>query len=538
MITTSITSFTVALCITLSLAEAWADRNSDQNEVTFDKEQAGQVAFVSSSGTLESDPSLFFDVEEGLTKMDKFSANTFLGDSINFRGREIRSAALINPSIEGLNHLSADSLSLRSQASSGKNGFGLAMIDKSGTVSAANHMRWDDKRKELKLPSLNTFSKSGLEIRSDLDLTSHELKNAKIAANTTLEKLNFHDGHIRNTFLHNVTATDLELGDVRMDSLSILSFHAAHAVGSFLSVGPENGAIEVSADLRKDVDGRLLVNNEIVFSQPIDFGGQDIANAIIKSGRIEGNVDLFVDGIDANTISLRNVRDDKTIISDGLASIGLDGKLKMSPIPLSSDGSIGNMKVHGTIDFANSANSKNNEVRPRGRIYGADISGGSIAGVEKLSVDGEADIGSGLQVTGESYFDGDLSVSGSVLGSGPYVDVSDRRLKKNISTISSRNALAKLIQLDGVSYELELPIHHRLGRRHNQNNANERKQFGFIAQDVEKLFPELVDIDEQNFRGLQYARFAPIIVEALKELHEMNIKLAHEVQALQALVSN
>jgi len=98
--------------------------------------------------------------------------------------------------------------------------------------------------------------------------------------------------------------------------------------------------------------------------------------------------------------------------------------------------------------------------------------------------------------------------------------------------------LAKLLQLEGVSYELELPIHHRLGRRHNQNSANERKQFGFLAQDVEKLFPELVDIDEQNFRGLQYARFAPIIVEALKELHEMNLELAHEVQALRAFVSN
>ncbi len=521
----------------LSPAEAWADSNSDQDELKFDKEQAGQVPFVSSSGTLESDPSLSFDSENGVTKMDKFSANTFLGDSINFRGREIRNAALTNPSIEGLNHLSADSLSLRSQSYSGKNGFGLAMIDNSGTVSAANHMRWDDKRKELKLPSLNTFSKSGLEIRSDLDLTSHELKNAMIAANTTLEKLIFQDGYIRNTFLHNVTATDLELGDVKVESLSISSFHAAHAVGSFLSVGQENGAIEISSDLRRDNNGRLVVDNEIVFSQPIDFGGQDISNAIIKSGRIEGNLDLVVDYIDANMLSLRNVRDDKTIISDGLASIGLDGKLKMSPIPIASDGSLGDMKVHGIMDFANSASSQNNEVRSRGRINGADIAGGNIVGVEKLSVDGEANLGSGLQVTGESYFDGDLSVSGSVLGSGPYVDVSDRRLKKNINTISSRVALAKLLQLEGVSYELDLPSNHRLGRRRNQNSANERKQFGFLAQDVEKLFPELVEIDEQNFRGLQYARFVPIIVEALKELHQMNKELVHEVKMLRASVS-
>ena len=534
MLFSTIHAFALTSSIALSQVDAWGGGNESE-ESKWDPEQSGQVPFVSSSGTLESDPSLTFDRDEKVIKMDKFAANTFWGDSINFRGREIRNAALTNPSIEGLDHLTVDSIALRSQSSPGKNGFGIAMIDSGGALSASQHVRWDEKIKELKVSSLNAFSKSGLEIRSDVDFMSHELKNAKIQANTTLEQLVFKDGYIENSVLHNVTATGLGLGEVKMDSLSISKFDAVSAIGSFLVVG-NDGAIELSPDLKRNKEGRLLIDNEVVLAKTIDLNLQDVLNANIKSGRIDGNIDVSVNDIDGKTLSLRGIRDDKTIISDGLALLGLDGKFKMSPISIDNNGVLGDMKVHGTIDFQGS--SSDSDLESHGTIKGARISGGIIDGIGKLDVLGETELGSGLQVSGDTYLGGALTVSGSVLGSGPYIDVSDKRFKRNVENIESTDALRNILQLKGVSYELDIPNQHRLGKGKVESKHTNRRQLGFLAQDVEKLFPEVVYTDENDFKGLQYSRFVPILVEGFKELHEFNLRLAEEHENMKRTIDS
>eukprot|EP00984_Skeletonema_dohrnii_P037446 scaffold39525_cov139-Skeletonema_dohrnii-CCMP3373.AAC.2 len=60
-------------------------------------------------------------------------------------------------------------------------------------------------------------------------------------------------------------------------------------------------------------------------------------------------------------------------------------------------------------------------------------------------------------------------------------------------------------------------------------SAKTERQVGFIAQDVEVLFPELVYNDKDNdFRGVYYSRFVPLLVEGLKQLTQ-------EVRELQEL---
>ena len=46
------------------------------------------------------------------------------------------------------------------------------------------------------------------------------------------------------------------------------------------------------------------------------------------------------------------------------------------------------------------------------------------------------------------------------------------------------------------------------------------KQIGFIAQEVEKVFPELVDTDKDGFKSVKYDKFTSIIVEGIKALNE------------------
>ena len=137
-----------------------------------------------------------------------------------------------------------------------------------------------------------------------------------------------------------------------------------------------------------------------------------------------------------------------------------------------------------------------------------------------MKVDGD------LRFSGEAYLEGSLAVAGSVLGGGPYVDISDRRFKHNIQQMNGMEVLNKLLQLEGVSYELDtdsiaLP---------SGSIQNKKRQIGFIAQDVETLFPELVyNHDDNDFKGLHYSRFVPLLLEGLKQLSQ-------EVRELQELV--
>ena len=470
--------------------------------------------------------------------VDRLAADEFAGDSVNFRGREIRNAHLVDASIEALAHLTVGSLALAPPAARGGGGggdaatgtglSGLATIGGDGVVSSTPHARWDEAARELRLPRLSSFSKQGLEVRSDVDLTGHRLKNAHIEADTALDRLVFENGRIENSVLHNVTATDLQLGDVALDSLSIADFGAVGARGSLVVVG-DGGRLEASPQLKLEKEG-------------LDLNGQDVLNAHLRSGTIDGNIDVSVDHIKAKSVTLADVEEDKTLTTDALAVIGWDGTVRRGAIAVDPSGSLGDVKVHGSLDFAQSASSRGGEIR------GAALVGGTADGLETLSVSGETELGSGLRVSGETYLEGSLTVGGSVLGSGPYVDVSDGRFKTRVERIGGRergdDVLRRLLRLEGVSYELDVARLRRAGHPagrsgggpdDDDNRAPPRggRQLGFLAQEVEALFPELVSRDERDFRGLQYARFAPLLVEGLKQLAEEVRDLREKIHALE-----
>jgi hypothetical protein len=50
-------------------------------------------------------------------------------------------------------------------------------------------------------------------------------------------------------------------------------------------------------------------------------------------------------------------------------------------------------------------------------------------------------------------------------------------------------------------------------------------QTGLIAQEVEKIFPELVKTDEEGFKSVNYIGLVPHLIEAIKELKLENQEL-------------
>ena len=73
---------------------------------------------------------------------------------------------------------------------------------------------------------------------------------------------------------------------------------------------------------------------------------------------------------------------------------------------------------------------------------------------------------------------------------------SDERWKDNIQTID--NPLEKVQQLRGVTYEWK--------------DSGERT-YGLIAQEVEKVLPELVNTDEDGYKGVGYQNMVSILIE-------------------------
>jgi Chaperone of endosialidase/Putative peptidoglycan binding domain len=84
---------------------------------------------------------------------------------------------------------------------------------------------------------------------------------------------------------------------------------------------------------------------------------------------------------------------------------------------------------------------------------------------------------------------------------------SDLRLKKDISALSPTDSLSKLSKLQAVAFHW------------NAESASDPTHYGFIAQNVEPIFPELVATDAAGYKSVAYGAFTPVIIDALKELN-------------------
>jgi hypothetical protein len=94
-----------------------------------------------------------------------------------------------------------------------------------------------------------------------------------------------------------------------------------------------------------------------------------------------------------------------------------------------------------------------------------------------------------------------LYVSGSIRATGSITANSDISLKKNILKIE--NALEKVEQINGYTYELKADDSKRHG--------------GVIAQEIDKVFPEIVNTGNDGLMGVEYGNISALLIEAIKE---------------------
>jgi len=129
---------------------------------------------------------------------------------------------------------------------------------------------------------------------------------------------------------------------------------------------------------------------------------------------------------------------------------------------------------------------------------------------ERMRLNSAGNLGIGVTNPG-SY---KLYVNGQAYTTGNW-NSSDRRYKNNIKSID--NALDKVNLLNGVSYGFKQEKINNI----DFTEIKQSKNLGFIAQELEKVFPELVKKDEAGYYAVNYDGLIPVLVEAMKEQNDV-----------------
>jgi hypothetical protein len=169
-----------------------------------------------------------------------------------------------------------------------------------------------------------------------------------------------------------------------------------------------------------------------------------------------------------------------------------------------ADNSLGfrNFGVYGTLD--------NNS-------YGVGVYGGTFV---------QGGIGFSQQYAG--YFWGNTCVNGTLTATS-VVQSSDIRLKENIISLGSRNGsvLDKVLDMNVIEYNYKKNIipgvilPDNVSAEELQEKAGvkpDKKHIGLIAQELQELFPTLVEEGDDGYLAVNYIELVPVLIRAIQEL--------------------
>jgi hypothetical protein len=209
--------------------------------------------------------------------------------------------------------------------------------------------------------------------------------------------------------------------------------------------------------------------------------------------------------------------------TSGYVSFGVGGRFEAnatSPLNLSGTGTyyVGGAfgRVQGEVN-----NASGNAVVAG--IIGIDNSTGTAASFAGY-FEGNAYFGGNVGIGTMSPTE-ELHVVGDICYTGSIGACSDKRYKKNLETLTG--VLEKVTSLRGVSFgwkQDEFPEH----------RFSDRRQIGFIAQELEEVFPEVVTQDGEGYYLVDYGRLTPVLVEAIKDLKAENDAVKTQLAEMRA----
>jgi hypothetical protein len=148
---------------------------------------------------------------------------------------------------------------------------------------------------------------------------------------------------------------------------------------------------------------------------------------------------------------------------------------------------------------------------------------------ERMQIQSNGNVGIG--VTNPSVklqVAGDVTISGKFNSQG-IEELSDVRYKKNIEKLNG--ALENVLKIQGVTYNWrqdEFP----------ERSFGSQTEIGFIAQELEKIYPELVNTNIEGYKSVQYSHMVPVLLEAIKEQQSQISLLQNNIDQLYSELSS
>ena len=378
---------------------------------------------------------------------------------------------------------------------------------------------------DLAANSVNESEIATNAVRSDEvlnnSLTSDDLATNSVTASEIATSAVGSDEVLNNS----LTADDLASNSVNADEISTDAVGAAEIAANAVGTSEVSDNSLTANDLADNsvtaaeiaanaVGSSEVIDNSLTASDLADnsVGAAEIATSAVGTDEVNDNTltanDLAANSVTASEIATGAVGSDEvndnTLTANDLAA----NSVTASEI---ATGAVGSDEVSDNTLTANDLAADSvtaSEIATN--AVGSDEIASNAVGADEITTGavGADEITTGAVGTDEASFTNQNLLTSSSPTFVSVTQTSDLTLKKKIVTIP--DALMTIKKLRGVYFEWK---------------ANDQKDIGLIAQEVQEVIPELVSRNSQEgYLGVKYSNIVGLVIEAIKQQHKIVTK--------------
>ena len=299
-------------------------------------------------------------------------------------------------------------------------------------------------------------------------------------------------------------------------------------VGGLLS-GTPIGTLTLADGSITDSSGAISFGNEnLSTTGTLASGNLSVTGTIAAS-----NTASLATGSTIGNLTLANgsITDSSGAISFGNEDLSTTGTLGCGVLTAASGSAVGNLTLangsitdsSGAISFGNENLSTNGTLGCGNLSVTGTIAASSTASLATGSTIGNLTLANGsiTDSSGAISFDNENLTTTGTMTASAHTASSDRRIKENIQEHDPQETHTNVMKLKGVDYNLIA-------------DENKSKNTGFVAQEVEEVFPQFVKEDSDGMKSVNYSQMTAVLLSALQHQNSLIETLTARVAALES----